>query len=39
MKAKAKAKQLINKFEKDAKFCDCYNDEPLDTRHDINCVD
>ena len=38
MTPKNKAKQLINKFEKDAEFWDCYNDEPYKTKHDINCA-
>tara|TARA_R110000822_G_C15270716_1_gene489203 strand:+ start:1121 stop:1315 length:195 start_codon:yes stop_codon:yes gene_type:complete len=35
---KQKAKELVQKFNKDSRFWDCYNDVPLEERHDKNCA-
>tara|TARA_R110000822_G_scaffold211014_3_gene346689 strand:- start:1539 stop:1769 length:231 start_codon:yes stop_codon:yes gene_type:complete len=38
MTPKEKAKELVQKFNKDSIFWDCYNDVPLEERHDKNCA-
>tara|TARA_R110000822_G_scaffold227017_1_gene359689 strand:- start:65509 stop:65748 length:240 start_codon:yes stop_codon:yes gene_type:complete len=38
MTPKKKAKELVDKFNEDSRFWDCYNDVPLEERHDKNCA-
>lgn len=38
MTPKEKAKELVEMFNKHAKYWDCYNDEPLRERHAQKCA-
>jgi hypothetical protein len=38
MTSKEKANDLVEKFSKHAKYWDCFWDEPLNERHDVQCA-